>query len=230
MNINTNSSDSASADRISIAFPLRGEWQFLRPPGHHPFAFDFVQMDPKRRKYSRKSRIRATLGPIGAEQFFCWDQPVYAPVRGEMIRVGTGAADHRRISLWRSAMLWYNATYRFRPKEIDGRLDIRPNAGNHVMIRTAAGDIVFLAHLRNGTVQVREGDRVEAGQEIGRLGNSGNSTMPHLHINLFDQMDDPYKAKVLPFVFDQYKELSGSGKWQNHTHSVPKVKSFIRLK
>jgi hypothetical protein len=57
-------------------------------------------------------------------------------------------------------------------------------AGNHVIIRRNGGDIyVGLAHLRQGSVAVRPGDRVEAGQRIGEVGNSGNSSEPHLHIH-----------------------------------------------
>jgi len=63
---------------------------------------------------------------------------------------------------------------------------------------------------------------------IGNVGNSGNSTAPHLHINLFDQMANPLKAKVLKFVFNEYRELNDN-KWEKHILDVPKVKSFIQL-
>ncbi len=40
-------------EKTSIEFPLMGEWKYLRPPGHHPFAFDFVKTDEKRKNYSK---------------------------------------------------------------------------------------------------------------------------------------------------------------------------------
>ncbi len=217
------------AQTISIPFPLRGEWRFLRPPGHHPFAFDFVQMDKRQKRYCSKNSLLKLIGSVPANAYFCWDQPVYTPVSGRVIRAGIGWPDHQITNLLKTITLWYNATYRFRPKEVNGRLDIRPNAGNHVMIETQDGYIVFLAHLRDGSVPVSEGDVLKVGDLVGHVGNSGNSTAPHLHINLFDQMDDPYKAKVLPFVFDAYEELSGTGEWKKRTGSVPSIKSFIRI-
>ncbi len=179
------------AQTISIPFPLQGEWQFLRPPGHHPFAFDFVQMDRQQERYCSKNSLLKLIGSIPANAYFCWDKPVYTPVSGRVIRAGIGWPDHQNTNLLKTIILWYNATYRFRPEEINGRLDIRPNAGNHVMIETQDGYIVFLAHLRDGSVLVSEGDEVRSGDLVGHVGNSGNSTAPHLHINLFDQMDDP---------------------------------------
>jgi len=55
-------------------------------------------------------------------------------------------------------------------------------AGNHVAIDCGEG-VVFLAHLQDGSVAVARGDRVGAGQVLGRVGNSGNTTEPHLHIH-----------------------------------------------
>ncbi len=57
-----------------------------------------------------------------------------------------------------------------------------PPYGNHVLIRTTAFDLV-LAHLQPGSVRVSVGQSVEAGDCIGRVGNSGRSTEPHLHLH-----------------------------------------------
>ena len=54
--------------------------------------------------------------------------------------------------------------------------------GNHIVIDTGR-ELVLLAHLRPGSVRVATGDRVAAGQPIGEVGNSGNSTEPHLHLH-----------------------------------------------
>ena len=214
---------------ISIHPPLKGEWKFLRPPGHHLYAFDFVQMDGKRKLSHNSNKLRFYISRIASNRFFCWNKPVFAPIDGKVIRVGNGWKDHEYTNIWKTIQLWYNATYKFKPKEENGRLDIRPNAGNYVMIQAKEGYIVFLAHLRNQSILVTEGEQVRQGQAIGMLGNSGNSTMPHLHINLFDQMDNPFKAEVLPFVFSSYETLDSDGLWVEAKSSIPKAGMFVRF-
>ncbi len=214
--------------KISIDFPLRGEWRFLRPPGHHPFAFDFVKMDGKRKKYSLKNKIRYLISHIPAYEYYCWEKSIFSPIDGKVIQIGTGWKDHTKTNIWKTIYMWYNATYKFRPKEKNGRLDIRPNVGNYVMIKAKEGYIVFLAHLKNDSIKVKEGQSLKSGDVIGNVGNSGNSTVPHLHINIFDQMENPLQAKVLPFVFNEYEELGNDKKWKKHTLNVPKIKSFIK--
>jgi Peptidase family M23 len=57
-------------------------------------------------------------------------------------------------------------------------------AGNHIVIRRDQSDIsIGFAHLMQGSVSVRPGDRVETGQFLARVGNSGNSSEPHLHLH-----------------------------------------------
>ncbi|CAI6023194.1 M23 family metallopeptidase [Cohnella sp. JJ-181] len=63
-----------------------------------------------------------------------------------------------------------------------GRVNAEQPAGNMVAIRHANGEITTLAHLKRGSVKVKAGDRVAAGQPIGQCGNSGESTEPHMHI------------------------------------------------
>jgi murein DD-endopeptidase MepM/ murein hydrolase activator NlpD len=40
-----------------------------------------------------------------------------------------------------------------------------------------------MAHMQDGSIMVEAGMKVKAGQEIGAVGNSGNTTEPHLHIH-----------------------------------------------
>lgn len=58
-------------------------------------------------------------------------------------------------------------------------------AGNHVTV-ACQGATVLLAHLRPGSARVAVGDDVDAGDPVGRVGNSGNTTEPHLHIHAVD--------------------------------------------
>ncbi|MEM9530599.1 MAG: M23 family metallopeptidase [Pseudomonadota bacterium] len=210
----------------SVRFPLVGEWQFLRPPGHHQFAFDFVRLANGR--LHDAGRLQHWFGSVAAERYPGWGQPVAAPVAGVVLHCAGDWPDHLRNSLGQTMRRWYHATYRFRPKPKDGFYDIRPNAGNYVMIQTEAGYVVFLAHLKQHSVAVTPGDVIQEGQYVGRVGNSGNSTAPHLHINLFDQMDDALRAQVLPFVFHSFQESDGRGAWVDRFAALPAVKSLVR--
>jgi len=71
----------------------------------------------------------------------------------------------------------------------DGHVDLSPperdpdhRAGNFVAIESD-GATIYLAHLMKGSVAVKAGERVSKGQVLGRVGNSGNTTEPHLHIH-----------------------------------------------
>lgn len=71
--------------------------------------------------------------------------------------------------------------------------DLRPLLGNYLLIRGDAG-VALYAHLRRGSVLARKGQLVEAGERIACVGNSGNSTMPHLHFHVMDGAD-PWQAQ-----------------------------------
>ncbi|MZD07262.1 peptidoglycan DD-metalloendopeptidase family protein [Streptomyces sp. SID5785] len=61
--------------------------------------------------------------------------------------------------------------------------------GNHVVLELGDGGYAMYAHLQRGSLRVRPGDRVRAGQVLARCGNSGNSTEPHVHFQLMDAPD-----------------------------------------
>jgi hypothetical protein len=79
--------------------------------------------------------------------------------------------------------------------------------GNHIILDLGDGRYALYAHLKPGSVGVQTGERVQRGQVIGELGNSGNSMGPHLH---FHVMDSPsgLVADGMPYGFDRF-ELTG---------------------
>jgi len=86
-------------------------------------------------------------------------------------------------------------------------LTIAQIAGNRVIIDMGSGHYAMYAHLAPGSVQLHVGDYVRQGQKLGLLGNTGNSSAPHLHFQVMGQpssLDDT----SLPFVFD-YMNLEG---------------------
>ncbi|HEX6938406.1 MAG TPA: M23 family metallopeptidase [Longimicrobiales bacterium] len=92
----------------------------------------------------------------------------------------------------------------------DGIEDNRPGVlnaaeplGNHVVLGHGNGEYSFLAHLRKGSVRVRVGDRVSAGDRVGECGNSGDSSEPHLHYHL-QTTPDFGRGAGLPAQFREY--------------------------
>ncbi|GJG87313.1 hypothetical protein tb265_24940 [Gemmatimonadetes bacterium T265] len=72
--------------------------------------------------------------------------------------------------------------------------------GNCVIIDHGNAEYSVLAHMQNGSVQVKAGDRVAAGQVIGRLGNSGDPCGPHVHYQL-QSGPQLFRDQSLPFRF-----------------------------
>ena len=56
--------------------------------------------------------------------------------------------------------------------------------GNCVLIQHRSDEVSVCAHLRRASVAVKVGEQVRRGQLLGRCGNSGNSSEPHLHYHL----------------------------------------------
>ncbi len=114
------------------------------------------------------------------EDYFAWGQPMLAPADGVIVDVVNDTPDNQ-------------------PNVA------RPGAvfGNLVVIDHGGGEFSLLGHLQHGSVTVKKGQRVSAGQQIARCGNSGMSTEPHLHYQLMDD-GDWKRAQGLPAEFTDY--------------------------
>lgn len=90
-----------------------------------------------------------------------------------------------------------------------GSDDFQSMAGNHIYIRLdESGTYLILAHLKQGSIKVKEGQHVNEGEFLAQVGNSGSSSEPHLHIH--HQRQDPSKvsmflAEGLPLYFQTEK-------------------------
>lgn len=93
-------------------------------------------------------------------------------------------------------------------KAVTGLRGPRDYSGNHVSLQISPGVWAVYAHLQPGSIAVKTGDDVKMGQVIGKLGNSGNSTGPHLHFQLSDGPEIT-TSNSLPFSLDSYR-LAGA--------------------
>ncbi|MBD8045997.1 MAG: M23 family metallopeptidase [Clostridium argentinense] len=81
------------------------------------------------------------------------------------------------------------------------------SAGNYVVIEHENKEYSFYCHMIPNSVQVKKGQKVKAGEVLGKLGSSGNSNCPHLHFHL---MDGPNKltSRGLPCSFINIKNIT----------------------
>jgi hypothetical protein len=144
------------------------------------FAIDWVLID---------SSHRAWIGdPTRLSSYLSYRQPLIAAAPGRVVATHDGVANN--------------------PPQgpLPGSPPIKDFAGNYASIRIGPRRYLLYAHMVPGSVRVRPGQQVRRGQVIGLLGNSGNSSTPHLH---FQVSDRPGFAPVdsLPFVFDRFAFL-----------------------
>jgi Peptidase family M23 len=90
-------------------------------------------------------------------------------------------------------------------------------AGNHVNLDLGGGVYAMYAHLQPGSIRVKLGERVKRDRVIGLVGNTGNSSEPHLHFQLMDR-NSPLGSEGLPYALPEYvvrgKGQADSGKME----------------
>lgn len=80
--------------------------------------------------------------------------------------------------------------------------------GNYVVIDHGNGEYSLFAHMKQGSVRVRDGQRVEQGQVIGAMGMSGDAFLVHLHYQL---QSGPQWEEGLPAYFTDVQVNTGDG-------------------
>ena len=219
------------AAAIVVDLPLRGEWvagtsPAERIPSHgtdvlaQRFAFDFVRMDARRRLYPG-GQLRAALVGVPLRAVYGYGQPIHVPFDDAVVVAAhDGIPEPQRIFLPAVVARVVRNTLTFRPEHGFERL-----AGNHVIVRS--GDVfAAFAHLATGSVRVTPGQRLARGEVIGLVGHTGNSTAPHLHVQLMDG-PDPRTARALPCAFRVY-EAERDGRWERVERGIPGQAERIR--
>jgi hypothetical protein len=92
-----------------------------------------------------------------------------------------------------------------KPGVLDPDLTLKDAGGNYVIVDIGGGRYAFYAHLKPNSIRVEEGDNVRRGQQLAQLGNSGNTTAPHLHFHIMDAPLPLGAENNLPYVFDSFR-------------------------
>ncbi|MFC9844381.1 M23 family metallopeptidase [Streptomyces sp. NPDC060223] len=193
------------ADRppVEVEPPVRGRWSALnspatRVPSHRTHAYGqtyAIDIVAEPEDGPRTRPAFAKLWPIARRNhlFPAYDEPLFAVADATVVHAGDWMRDHlSRNSLPAVGYLMLIEAW---VRETGGASWI---VGNHVVLDLGDGVYAMYAHLRRGSLTVRPGDRVRAGQPIARCGNSGNSTEPHVHFQLMDGPDLD-AARGIPF-------------------------------
>ena len=163
-----------------LELPVQGEWQVFwggeQPDQNNHFdipaqryALDLcISTDQQGHDSYRQDGERN-------EDYYCWAMPVFSPFAGKVVISVDGIPDN-----------------------LPGTMNEQMVYGNTVMIQGKDGSVAVLAHLKNGSVQVKVGDALKKGQKIAECGNSGNSSEPHLHFHMQTEVGFEKGAGLLP--------------------------------
>jgi hypothetical protein len=100
------------------------------------------------------------------------------------------------------------------------KLTVQNIDGNHVILDIGGGVYAMYAHFIKGSLLVKPGDKVKKGQQIAKLGNTGNANAPHLHFQL---MNGPslLEADAVPYVLDSFSyqgQVSAAALWNSDNY------------
>jgi murein DD-endopeptidase MepM/ murein hydrolase activator NlpD len=154
------------------------------------YGWDFTRMGPNGLPYRTDGKSPSDYWAYG-EPVLAAADGVVAHVRNDIPDYGVGETPPREVL------------------EKDGDVF----SGNLVVLDHGNGEYTLTCHMKAGTVPVAIGDKVTAGQLLGRVGNSGVSMYPHVHFNL---MDGPrwLEAKGVPALFSDFEKIRNAGEPQ----------------
>jgi murein DD-endopeptidase MepM/ murein hydrolase activator NlpD len=181
------------------------------------FAVDWIQLGPADGRMFTGDGLRNT-------DWYCYNADLLAVADGTVIEARDGL-----------------------PENVPGPTTVLTTTmqnifGNCVIIDIGSSRFAAYAHLIPGSLRVGIGDNVTKGQVIGKLGNTGNSTAPHLHFHICNGKDGLF-SEGLPFTFASYDLLgsitlqdaiagtpwSPSTPPQTRTQEMPLLDQIVRL-
>ena len=130
------------------------------------------------------------------EDYFCFGREILAPADGVVAEAIDGVRDN-----------------------VPGSMNPYCLVGNCVVIQHRTNEVSVLAHLQRGSVAVKAGDHVKRGQLLGKCGNSGNSSEPHLHYHL--QHSPIFQDALGIKILFQNVSVTKGGKAETKTNYSP---------
>lgn len=135
------------------------------------------------------------------EKYFAWGKPVLAPADGVVLAIRDGNEDHPPLT---TAL----------------------NKSNFVKIQHENGEVSNIHHLMNGSIIVKEGQKVLRGEMVGKVGDSGISMFPHIHYQLDRISGD--KINYAPVVFSCYFARHKDEKnWHLVINGIPQEGEYV---
>ncbi|MEI6640963.1 MAG: M23 family metallopeptidase [Novosphingobium sp.] len=183
---------------LRIAPPLRGgRWVAANGLFAADHRRSFNAVDGREHLAQRFAIDWVLLGPDG--RFFRKDASANANFPGygaDVIAVASGVVSHIKADLPDNAG---------NNPQSERTVTLESITGNAIVLDLGGGRFALYAHLQPGSIKVAVGDRVEAGQVLARLGNSGNSDAPHLHFQLMDA-NSPLGAEGIPYELTAFTQ------------------------
>lgn len=193
---------------LFLDFPLDGRWVAgnARPDLHgigQAFAFDFVA------EQDWPIHLNPGNKQLQAHEFASFGQPLYSPVDGLVVAAASGQPDL-------ACTPGGPPTFQNGVPPGQARTTL---LGNYVLIQGGDNSCVLLGHLKQESLLVKVGQRVSTGQPIGSVGNSGNTTGAHLHIEVLDDVPDltcfgslTFRQSGVPFGFRNVSGPAANGR------------------
>lgn len=128
------------------------------------------------------------------EDWYSWGAPLYAPGGGVIREMTNDVADN----ILGKKMFDFRLVFQ----------NIKAFYGNYVVIDHLNGEYSLIAHMKQGSVKVKLGEKVKQGQLIGQIGISGDADYVHTHYQLQNGFD--LNAEALPSYFRDFRWMLGS--------------------